>query len=82
MMKNKAHCYRCSRTVELGEVDYSGPMVTCPNCEDEVLFSESDVRDILDKVDAEASDHGRDYASGMRLARQIIEKELIQEFSE
>jgi DNA-directed RNA polymerase subunit RPC12/RpoP len=82
MMKNKAHCYRCSRTVELGEVDYSGPKVTCPNCKNEILFSESDIRRALDKVDVEASDHGQNYAAGMRLARQIIEKELIQEFSE
>jgi DNA-directed RNA polymerase subunit RPC12/RpoP len=82
MMKNKVHCYRCGEIVELTEVSFSGQKVTCPHCEDKVLFSKSDVRTSFDKVDVEASDHGRDYASGMRLARQIIEEELIQEFSE
>lgn len=38
---------------------------------------EADVRDALSRVDSEATTHGRDYASGMREARRIVEARLF-----
>lgn len=39
--------------------------------------SEDDVREAANEIDAEANNHHTDYAAGMRLARQIMESELL-----
>lgn len=43
--------------------------------------SRDDVREVLAKIDAKASEKHGDYAAGMRLARLIAEQELLTDDS-
>ena len=38
--------------------------------------SSDEVREVLDRIETEASAHGANYAAGMREARRIVEAEL------
>jgi len=73
------HCPRCGRVVTLGEIDFEGDFINCPDCANEQLVSEQDVREVLSIIENEATNHGGDYSSGMRLARHLAEVELLEE---
>lgn len=42
-------------------------------------MEEEDFRELLMRIDTEASKHGGDYSAGMREARRIFEQELSEE---
>jgi len=75
----ESYCPRCGRTVVIGEIDFSGEFINCLDCEDKVLLSSLDIRQVLQRVEGKASNHGSNYSAGMRLARHLIEEELLEE---
>lgn len=53
--------------------------VRCPECVSSALFTEEDVREILDSIASEAASHSSNYGSGMRRAREMVEEDLLSE---
>jgi len=53
--------------------------VRCSLCADSVLLEARRIRRVSEAIELEASSHGSNYASGMRLARTIAEDELLAE---
>lgn len=41
-------------------------------------LSREEIREACSRIDREASNHNEEYASGMRLARSMIEEELLE----
>lgn len=45
--------------------------------QDQETYTEDEIREALSKAEAEASNHGANYAAGMRLTRTIVEQDLL-----